>query len=495
MRPLQRVSMTALVLALTIGTQRIAAKPDASGLTFTRLWTHGHTTAGQLSEIPAFDRRTNTIWVTGVVGVDVLNAESGVLVTHIDVTAHGAVNSVAIHNGIAALAVEAPSFSSACPSCDRRNPGKVLFYDTVTHLPTGDVNEVIVGALPDMLTFTHDGSKLLVANEGTPNVAADAPYGSVDPAGSVSIIEMESRAVVATALLSGVPMSGSNLRTPVSTGMDFEPEYIAVNHDDTTAYVTLQEGNAIAVLDLSTNEFTDIIGLGAKDFSRPGNEIDPKDNDGVILFRNVAAYGLYMPDAVATYRWQGETFLVMANEGDFREDNADRSAASTFGAVAPLDRLRVSNRDSSPGNLFAAGARSFSIRRTDGELVYDSGSILDRQAYARGVYDDGRSRDKGVEPEGVALLDIGDRTYAFIGLERTTVSTIAIFDVTNPHAVRFVDTIVTPGDLSPEGLAAYKYRGQFYLAIANEVPAPGVAATHTTLYLIEPVRQANNSTE
>jgi hypothetical protein len=44
--------------------------------------------------------------------------------------------------------------------------------------------------------------------------------------------------------------------------------------------------------------------------------------------------------------------------------------------------------------------------------------------------------------------------------------------------------IVTPGDLSPEGLAAYKYRGNYYLAIANEVVAPRETTAHTTLYLI-----------
>ena len=74
-----------------------------------------------------------------------------------------------------------PSESPACPSCDRRSPGKVLFYDTLTRSPSRGVNEVAVGALPDMLTFTHDGRKLLVANEGTPNVSPDAPYGDVDP--------------------------------------------------------------------------------------------------------------------------------------------------------------------------------------------------------------------------------------------------------------------------------------------------------------------------
>ena len=168
-----------------------------------------------------------------------------------------------------------------------------------------------------------------------------------------------------------------------------------------------------------------------------------------------------MPDGVASYQWRGRTYLVLANEGDFREDNADRSAAGSapYSAAAPLDRLRISNRDSSPGNLYAAGARSMSIRDADGTVVYDSGSILDTEAHNRGVYDDGRSRDKGVEPEGVALLDIRGRTYAFVGLERTTSSTIAVFDVTNPYDARFLDMIVTPGDLSPEGLAAFAFRG------------------------------------
>ena len=51
-----------------------------------------------------------------------------------------------------------------------------------------------------------------------------------------------------------------------------------------------------------------------------------------------------------------------------------------------------------------------------------------------------------------------------------------------------MDMIVTAGDLSPEGLAAYKYRGDFYLAIANEVPAPGSTTSNTTLYRLDQVR-------
>jgi hypothetical protein len=455
----------------------VAAMAGEPAISFNKLWTHDHSALpGQVSEIPAFDSKTNTLWIAGVVGVDVLDADTGDLIEHIDTTAYGLVNSVAIKNGLAALAIE---------STLRTDPGVVAFYDTGTRTLSGTV---AVGVLPDMLTFTHDGSKLLVANEATPSaygarIGTSVPFvfgnPSLDPVGSVSIIDMRTRTVVATAGFTGVPIGGSHLRT--ATGMDFEPEYIAVDNDGTRAFVTLQEANAIAVLDLTTYTFTSVIGLGSKDFSLPGNQIDPLDN-GTVLFISPAAKGLYMPDGIATYKWHGRTLVVMANEGDFREDDGDRSAASTFGAVAPLNRLRVSNADSSPGDLYAAGARSFSIRDEDGNLVYDSGEILDKEAFARGVYDDGRSRDKGVEPEGVTLLDLAGRTYAFVGLERTTKAAVAVFDITDPTDVTFIDMIVTDGDVAPEGLAVYKHRGDHYLAIANEV------SNTTTVYRVERVR-------
>jgi hypothetical protein len=486
----KRLVLTTAILATTLSMGGVASEP---ALTFTKVWTfnHGTTeeTAGQWSEIPAYDQRTNTIWVVGIVGVDVLDADTKALVAHIDIRSYGAVNSVDIHNGLAALAVEA----GATPAPGRARPGRVLLYDTKTREFTSGINNITVGALPDMLTFTHDGTKLLVANEATPNtygarIGTTVPrsYGPAagDPAGSVTIIDMETRTVLATAGFSGVPIVGDNVRT--NTGMDFEPEYIAVNQDGTEAYVTLQEANAIGVLDLMTNSFTRIIGLGAKDFSQEGNEIDPL-NDGVVTFGSHAAKGLYMPDTIATHTWLGETYLVMANEGDFREDDGDRSNASgLIGAGLPLSSLRISNTDSSASNLYAAGVRSFSIRDTAGNIIYDSGDFLDKKAYELGIYDDSRSRDKGVEPEGLTLLDLGGQTYAFVALERTLTAAVAIFDITNPTDVSFVDVIVTDGDLSPEGLSAYKYRGQTYLAIANEV-APTGGTSNTTLYRLDRV--------
>ena len=487
MEPSMRLSAF-LAAAIAALAPAIACAGEAP-ITFSKLWIHKHATPGQLSEIPAYDTRTHTIWVAGVVGVDVLDADTGVLVAHIPVTDCGPagtdpcgnVNSVAVRNGLAAFAIE---------SFDRTSPGLVTFHDTRRRVRTGYVT---VGALPDMLAFSHDGTKLLVANEGTPavygaRVGTSEPWvfdsGIDDPPGTVSIIDVETRTVLATPGFVGVPTFGSFLRT--TTGMDFEPEYIAIDQDGTRAFVTLEEANAVAVLDLSTYAFTAVVGLGTKDFSLPGNQIDPVDNDGKVEFISPNAKGLYMPDGIAAYKWRGATYLVMANEGDFREDDGDRVPASTFGASALLTRLRVSATDSSSGDLYAAGARSFSIRDELGNLVYDSGDILDKEADRRGIYNDSRSRDKGVEPEGVALHDIGGRTYAFVGLERTKTSAVAVFDITDPYDVGFVDMIVGDGDVSPEGIAAFQHRGDDYLVVAHEV------SNTTTMYRIDRVRRPAN---
>lgn len=476
-------SILAVALAATfIPTLSIAAAPVV-----TKLWTTNHGVSGLntgvTSEISAFDSSTNTLWVAGVVGVDVLNASTGVLVQHI---AASGINSVAIKNGVAAFAVE---------NSVRNTPGTVRFYDTSSRTLTGSVT---VGALPDMLTFTPDGSKLLVANEATPNPAADLAYTAPDPAGTVSIIDMNTRTVAATAGFAGVATSGSNLRTSATVGMDYEPEYITINAAGTKAFVGLQEANGMGVLDLNTNTFSQVIGLGVKDFNSAANAIDTSDQTnltGTLL--PVAVKGLYQPDGMAIFEKNGQTFIVMANEGDTREDNADKARAKDVYSGLPTDlkRLNISTTDSTAGNLVAFGARSFSIRAEDGSIVYDSGNILDAQAIAHGIYDDGRSDDKGVEPEGVTIMELDGRTLAFVGLERTKESAVAIFDITDPANSQYVDMIVggdgdgiaeAGEDVSPEGVLAYSYGGKTYLAVAHEV------SNTTTLYSIAaPVPEAD----
>jgi DNA-binding beta-propeller fold protein YncE len=197
--------------------------------------------------------------VTGGTGVDILNLNTGLKTGYVDVSPFGSINSVDIYNGVAAFAIENEV---------RSNDGFVQFYDTSSQ---SLIKKVSVGALPDMVKFTANGSKLLVANEGTPDqygaeIGSSSPKKFApavnDPTGSVSIIDTSSSdikdaKVIATAGFEGVAQTGSHIRT--DTGMDFEPEYIAINEKGTKAYVSLQEANAVGVLDLGTNEFEKVL--------------------------------------------------------------------------------------------------------------------------------------------------------------------------------------------------------------------------------------------
>ena len=454
---LKPLALAAAVAAcVSAGAAHAAVATPMSSIGWSRLWTQS--AADGAAEIVDVDALTQTLWVTNPDRIDVLSLGTGSLIDSIDLSAFGSINSVAIHNGLAAVAVAAGTPTDA---------GTVRFFDTATRAADGFVS---VGALPDMVTFTPDGSRVLVANEGE-------PAGGVDPAGSVSIIDVATRSV-ATAGFAGVPQLNGVRSAALA---DLEPEYIAVAPGGTLAFVSVQEANAIAMLDLQSNSFTQIVGLGTKDFSLPGNGIDANDKDGVIALAPVAARGLYQPDAIASYAANGQTYVVSANEGDARADESDEARARDIGVSGALERLTISTLDSTPADPVAFGARSFSIWDADGNQVFDSGNQLEMEAIARGIYDEGRSDNKGVEPEGVSLLEIAGRTLAFIGLERTTDSAIAIYDITDPANASFIDMIVGAGDVAPEGLKAFALGGRYYLAVSNEVSAT------TSLYALAPV--------
>ncbi len=199
------------------------------------------------------------------------------------------------------------------------------FFDAKTQ---AKLNQVNVGSLPDMVTFTPDGTKVLTANEGEPD-------GGVNPEGSVSIIDISGGVQNASVTLAdfndfdsqkaalqaeGVRLFGDNGTATVS--QDVEPEYITVSSDSTNAYISLQENNAIAILDLTTSTITDIFPLGVKDHSLPGNGLDASDRDGGINIQTQPVFGLPMPDAIATYNAGGVDYIVTANEGDARDEDA-----------------------------------------------------------------------------------------------------------------------------------------------------------------------------
>ena len=268
----------------------------------------------------------------------------------------GAANSVDVDSASNTLAV-------AIAADAEGDPGYVAFYQASDGT---FLNAVQVGFLPDMLTFTPDGSQVVVANEGEPN--ADF---SVDPVGSVSIIDMSSGAAALTDAdvttagfesFNSADLGDVRVFIPTATvAQDLEPEYVAVSADSSTAYVALQENSAVAVVNLTTGVVTDIYSLGFKNHRLPGNELDASDDDGdTINIRNWPIFGIYMPDAIEAYEFNGRTYIVTANEGDARDrdtDVADQAACIALGGFVFDDGECITYTDELDlADLVAAGA-------------------------------------------------------------------------------------------------------------------------------------------
>jgi len=462
------------------------------------------------AEISAFDPGSDRLFVVAGSIIEIYSVSNtgaltlaGSLITGFTPPTGTAVipNSVAVKNGIVAVA-----YAIQNTTTNAQQPGQVSFYTAVSG---NFLNSVAVGALPDMLTFTLDGTKVLVANEGQPN-----SYGqpnSVDPEGSVSIINI-ANATVQTATftsfntqIASLKAAGVRITGPGATvAQDLEPEYIAISPDGLTATITLQENNAIAILDIASATITQILPLGTKNHNLPGNGIDASDQDGGINIRNVPVFGLYQPDAIASFTANGQTYYITANEGDSREytgfneeirvgaagyvlDPTIFPNAATLKQNTNLGRLTVTNStgdtdgDGDFDRIEAFGARSFSIWDASGNQVFDSGDQLEQITAAQvptlfnsngtSATFDTRSDNRGPEPEGVVVGVINNRTYAFVGLERT--GDVIVYEVTNPNKPTFIQYINTPEDIAIEGLtfvsAADSPTGKPLLFTANEV--------------------------
>jgi DNA-binding beta-propeller fold protein YncE len=336
-----RQTALAAAIALCCGSAT-AAQPEFS-LQLNALSSYVGSGAGQGGtgiEIVAYDAATRRVFAinagrNSLDVVDLANPAQPVRVAVIDFAPFGGgVNGVAVHDGLVAVASEAQV---------KTDRGSVVFLHAATLEVLG---QVPAGALPDMLTFTPDGDYLLVANEGEPS----EDYG-VDPTGSVTVVDLRRGVAGATVRTAGfeawigqestlraagvrifglqrlVGPDGSVTRVPSNAAQDFEPEYITVQGP--RAYVTLQENNAVAVLDIGKARIESILPLGFKDHSLAANRLDASDRDGPdsdglppatsrINIRDWPVYGMFQPDSIATLKVRNEVFLLTANEGDAR---------------------------------------------------------------------------------------------------------------------------------------------------------------------------------
>lgn len=510
------VTMLLLVFALLVPVSAQEGAPEmTAALTLAPLGTYATGVFDEgAAEIVAYDAASQTVYVVNGDGdtIDLLNISDPANITltsQLAIDAYGSPNSVAVYGEIVAVAAD-----------NDQDPGNVLFYSTAGGDPLAVVE---VGALPDSIHFTSDGTKVLTPNEGEPN----DDY-SVDPEGSVSIIDISSGVEAASVttvgftdfnadgsraaeLPEGVRIYGPN----ATVAQDLEPEYIAISPDNSTAFVTLQEANALAIIDINAATVTSIIALGFKDHSLEGNGLDISNEDGAINIANWPVFGMYQPDGIAAYEANGALYLVTANEGDTRDyegfseegevseitldaavfpNAAELQAEANMGKAEIVTSLGDTDGDGDFDALYLPGARSFTIwDAATGAIVFDSGDDFEQITAMtnpddfnatndeNGSFDD-RSDNKGPEPEGLTLGVIDGRTYAFIGLER--IGGVMVYDITDPAAPTFVTyannrdfagdpAAGTAGDLGPEGLifisAENSPTGAPLVVVANEI--------------------------
>ncbi|MFN3968403.1 choice-of-anchor I family protein [Flavobacterium sp.] len=448
------------------------------------------------AEISAFDPATNRLFTVAGNAIEYYTlSNTGVLSSPTTIPygltlAPGTTalpNSVAIKNGVLAFSFAIVGANNA------QQLGKVAFYNPVT---ATYISDVTVGYLPDMIAFSPDGTKILTANEGEPNSYNQAT--SFDPEGSVSIIDISAGIASATVTeatfinfnsqMAALKASGVRIYGPnASVAQDLEPEYVTFI-DNATAAVTLQENNAVAIVNIASATVTNIYPLGLKDHSIAGNGFDASDRDltsttGTINIQNWPVKGMYMPDAIASFVSGGNTFFITANEGDSRDylgfseeirvgaagyvlDATIFPNAATLKLNANLGRLQLSSAtgntdaDTDFDEIHALGSRSFSIWNSTFTQVYDSGDQLEQITATQNALAfnsdgtsssfDGRSDNKGPEPEGVTTGMVNGVLYAFVGSERT--GDIFMYDITNPTAPIFKQYINTAADLGVEGI-------------------------------------------
>lgn len=445
----------------------VAAQPALAAvrLESSRVWSfqHSNPAQGTGAEINAFDPGRNEIYVTGTRGVDVLDQNGNYLRTLRISDTNGEVASVSVRGNVVAIAGQV------------ENAGRVRFFTTSGTF----IRDVAVGIGPDSIAFTPDGARLLVAIEGepaTPNPANSDPLGGIAIVnvadGSVSTLGFEGFESQKVALQA----KGALFRPGTTLAQDVEPEFVAISADGQKAFVTLQENNLVAVVDLSggSARIDKLISAGLKDVSTAENAFIHRTSAAIPTSEGLTGItALRQPDGVATFVHEGVTYIVTADEGEDLGNNQllPYDASLPQASIDAIDSLNQRRRfwgldldnDGDADTISYSGGRSVSIRTEDGTVVWDAGNVIEKAVTELGLLGLNSDRRNGlsIEPENLVVGTIDGRRWLFVGIERGR--SIATFNISNPLTPVFNGLIY---DLSI-GNAFNNFEGLTFISRAN----------------------------
>lgn len=329
---------------------------------------------------------------------------------------NGSPTSVAIHRDRWALLAVSTSASFTEPS------GELLVVDLASRAV---VRSIPLDGQPDSIAVSPNGGRyaaITVENERDEDL--DDGLLPQLPAGTLQVLD-----------LAGQPDRWS-LRTVDLTGLaatapdDPEPEYVDINDRD-QAVVSLQENNHLVVVDLRGASVLTHFSAGTADVTDVDTmeeELGPQGN-GLIELSGSLEGRRREPDTVA---WIDHDTFATANEGDYEDADG-----------------------------VEGGSRGFTLFNVDGTVEYESGSTFEHAVVAAGHYPEGRSENKGSEPEGLEVAHWRGRTLLLVAAERANI--VGVYDVTSgvPTLVQLL-----PTGIGPEGL---KFTHGGLLAVTAEV--------------------------
>lgn len=284
-----------------------------------------------------------------------------------------------------------------------------------------------LGGQPDSLAISKDGSRLAVAIENERDEDLDDGIIPKLPAGNVTIIPISD----------GAPDCDGMIVADV-TGLaevapeDPEPEFVDFNSVGEIV-VTMQENNHIAIID-RTGAVSAHFSAGAVDLV----DVDLEE-EGALTFDGEQPSRVREPDAV---KWIDDGRFVTADEGDYE-----------------------------------GGSRTFTIFDKDGSVAFDPGLSFEYLIARAGHYPEGRSANKGVEPEGVETAVFGEQGYIFVSSERGSIVGVYRDTGAEPEFLQLL-----PSGIGPEGLLAIPARNLFVVANEVDLIEDGGVRAHVMLF-------------